>query len=147
MQLNSIDSLPIGIASNKFATLVWDNIDFCEETVTGHGTTHSTNGIIVQTNIQSVVDNKRYLKYGQKSKKRKLDPPITHIPNYFIGQRCNPEVPEIIMCDSIKSSELAEAKILDAAYIVAKLPENGKEPLPGWTGFEFILEHENIQYV
>ncbi|GBN57516.1 hypothetical protein AVEN_9715-1 [Araneus ventricosus] len=53
MQLNSVDCFPVGIVSSKFATFVWDNIDLCEETVTGHGTTHSTNGIIVQSKLPS----------------------------------------------------------------------------------------------
>ncbi|GBM17909.1 hypothetical protein AVEN_108996-1 [Araneus ventricosus] len=146
MQLNSVDCLPVGIVSNKFATFVWDNIDFCEETVTGHGTTHSTNGITVQSKMAGDLDNNIYLKSGQKSKKRKIDPPVNHIPNYFIGQRCNPEVPEITTCDN-KSEKLSKAKLIDAAYIVAKLPAKDKEPLPGWTGFNCMLERENIPNV
>ncbi|KAG8179733.1 hypothetical protein JTE90_006638 [Oedothorax gibbosus] len=104
MQLNSIDCLPVGIVSNIFATFVWDNIEFCEETVTGHGTTHSsTNGIIVQSKMHSDLDlSSVYLKSGRKSKKMKIDPPVNDIPNYFIGQQCNPKVPEITTCDKKK---------------------------------------------
>ena len=48
IQLRLLSSLPAGIECNNFLTLVWDNIDFCEETTTGHGTTHTTNGFIIQ---------------------------------------------------------------------------------------------------
>ena len=39
--------IPTGFCS-AYTTVVWDNIDFSEETVSGKGTTHHTNGIIVQ---------------------------------------------------------------------------------------------------
>lgn len=48
--LNS-DGIPAGFKKGDFTTLVWDNNDFGEETLTGRGTTHNTNGIILQTAI------------------------------------------------------------------------------------------------
>jgi len=36
------------ILPHLFTTLAWDNIDQIEETLTGEGTTHRVNGIIVQ---------------------------------------------------------------------------------------------------
>ena len=39
--------IPAGFVS-EYTTVVWDNIDFNKETVSGQGTTHHTNGIIVQ---------------------------------------------------------------------------------------------------
>ena len=39
--------IPTGFCS-AYTTVVWDNIDFSQETVSGKGTTHHTNGIIVQ---------------------------------------------------------------------------------------------------
>ena len=47
-QLNSDVVIPNGIVKNTLTTMVWDNIDFREETATGFGTTHMTNGIIIQ---------------------------------------------------------------------------------------------------
>jgi len=44
--------IPRNITSNKFTCLVWDNNDFQEETMTGKGTTHVTNGIIIQRSSQ-----------------------------------------------------------------------------------------------
>ena len=36
------------LQNKVFTTLVWDNNDFGEETLTGKGTTHNTNGIAIQ---------------------------------------------------------------------------------------------------
>ena len=41
-------ALPSCIHSGLYTTLVWDNNDFGEETLSGKGTTHNTNGIAIQ---------------------------------------------------------------------------------------------------
>ena len=56
-QISRGDSIPDGIVVKKFATLVWDNNDFGEETLSGHGTTHNTNGIIIRKSDVSVDAN------------------------------------------------------------------------------------------
>ena len=40
--------IPENISAGAPITLVWDNNDFGEETLSGKGTTHNTNGIIIQ---------------------------------------------------------------------------------------------------
>lgn len=40
--------IPPSIVPEISVTLVWDNNDFGEETLSGKGTTHNTNGIIIQ---------------------------------------------------------------------------------------------------
>ncbi|XP_035987004.1 uncharacterized protein LOC118560224 [Fundulus heteroclitus] len=42
LQLSRGLDLPQGFASNNFTVLVWDNVDFGEETSSGKGTTHHT---------------------------------------------------------------------------------------------------------
>ncbi|KAK6167860.1 hypothetical protein SNE40_021792 [Patella caerulea] len=39
---------PTDFRKKPNTVLIWDNIDFCEETISGHGTTHHTNGIGIQ---------------------------------------------------------------------------------------------------
>ena len=41
-------TVPKGFRPGVFAVAVWDNIDMDEETGSGSGTTHHTNGILVQ---------------------------------------------------------------------------------------------------
>ena len=43
--------LPGTIQPNVFTNLAWDNIDRLEETLTGKGTTHRVNGILVQPTV------------------------------------------------------------------------------------------------
>jgi hypothetical protein len=48
-----------------FATIVWDNNDFNEETLSGKGTTHVANGIMIQnglTTLQAKVEVSRKLR-------------------------------------------------------------------------------------
>ncbi|KAM9323000.1 LOW QUALITY PROTEIN: uncharacterized protein KZ484_021072 [Pholidichthys leucotaenia] len=40
--------IPDGFVQKQLLTMVWDNIDFNEETMSGAGTTHHTNGIMLQ---------------------------------------------------------------------------------------------------
>jgi hypothetical protein len=46
---------PPKIKRRVFATMIWDNNDLCEETLTGVGTTHVTNGIIVQQGVSIIL--------------------------------------------------------------------------------------------
>ena len=41
--------VPSTLHCQQFTTLIWDNIDFLEETVSGSNTTHCVNGIAIQT--------------------------------------------------------------------------------------------------
>lgn len=43
--------LPKNVSHNVFSIFCWDNIDLLEETLSGKGTTHCTNGIIVQQRV------------------------------------------------------------------------------------------------
>ena len=44
-QLNSSKDIPANFTEKKITVMVYDNIDFCEETLSGAGSTHHTNGI------------------------------------------------------------------------------------------------------
>ena len=49
-QMNTL-ILPSGTSKRAYSTFVWDNNDLCEETLSGEGTTHVTNGIIIQQKV------------------------------------------------------------------------------------------------
>ena len=40
--------IPTNITKSSFVSFSWDNNDINEETLTGCGTTHGTNGIVIQ---------------------------------------------------------------------------------------------------
>ena len=51
LQQQHVNIVPSNIVPNVPATFVWDNNDIREETATGKGTTHCTNGIVVQAAV------------------------------------------------------------------------------------------------
>ena len=55
LALNTDVVIPMGIKEGLFTTLVWDNIDLGEETRSGAGTTHMTNGIIIQCETDLII--------------------------------------------------------------------------------------------
>ena len=84
--------LPSNAQRNVFATFGFDNSDLLEETLSGKGTTHATNGILVQrrslgcSNLE--LDNEIQ---GQKNfKKRSFKSVGTQIINYPGGKKVGP---------------------------------------------------------
>ncbi len=59
--------IPSGFCKDTFTTLVWDNIDFGEETQSGKGTTHAANGIIIQkeTSFQIIREYPKEVTYDK----------------------------------------------------------------------------------
>ena len=49
--LNESPIIPKAIQANLFTNLAWDNIDRLEETLTGEGTTHRVNSLIIQPQV------------------------------------------------------------------------------------------------
>lgn len=47
-QAATIDAIPTGFSEAAFTVLVFDNIGFAEETISGSGTTHHINRIMIQ---------------------------------------------------------------------------------------------------
>lgn len=66
--------IPQNISAEVPATLVWDNNDFGEETLSGKGTTHNTNGIIIQ---QAMAGDSASLPgtSRQRTRERSVNPP------------------------------------------------------------------------
>ncbi len=78
-------AIPKGIKDGQFTTLVWDNIDFGEETLSGKGTTHSTNGIIIQRAHKSDTEMQEYAPISsvKKTKQRSIKAPSVTLEPYF----------------------------------------------------------------
>lgn len=81
--------IPPTIVPEISGTLVWDNNDFGEETLSGKGTMHNTNGIIIQRPTSSDVPTSEFVSL-QKSRKRSLQPPSIQIDTFTRGKRAGP---------------------------------------------------------
>lgn len=132
-----------------FVNLVFDNIDFKEES---NKQTHVTNGIIIQK-VEVCAPNARVLSSQQpaisKSQRSILPPPST-IPPYFLGAKKTPT----FNCNFLNTEamrqvkEINEDKLagkLDLIYAVIKIFADPEEQLwPGWTGFNTMLKNNDV---
>ena len=100
--------LPENIIPHLFTTLAWDNIDQIEETLTGEGTTHRVNGIIVQPKTFGPEPNKPLFPAVQKDKKRSLTLDEDPLPVYVPGERTGPP--------NLRSVDLHSSEVTNKAH-------------------------------
>lgn len=135
------DGIPEGLVKNVPTTLAWDNNDFGEETVTGGGTTHNTNGIAIQrrTDDKEKTENVVQEITLKRSHERTIDPPESDIHPYHIGKKEGPNHLKGLSEVEMNSNVEAKSFKSDLAYILSKMSESD-ETLPGWTGFHTMLD-------
>ena len=126
--------IPRSINVGRFTTIVWDNNDFNEETLTGAGTTHVTNGIVIQRG-EPAMSSKVAV-----SKKLRTVKVVDHDIQPYIGTKKG--VPSLRQDIDTNNNQVLQipGRNLDFAYIVCRLCsfDIGKI-LPGWTGFNTQL--------
>ncbi|XP_065658266.1 uncharacterized protein LOC136082771 [Hydra vulgaris] len=86
--------LPQGTKDTSLSILVWDNIDFGEETRSGKGTTHMANGIIVQPLNIGPTQEKREITVSKRP--RTIQEPLSSILPYQIGKKESPKLKKLI---------------------------------------------------
>ncbi|KAJ8049553.1 hypothetical protein HOLleu_02339 [Holothuria leucospilota] len=138
------DYLPSLIAPDTPATIVWDNNDFGEETLSGRGTTHNTNGIIIQNSDTTGNNNSSTEQPNTKRNcQRSMKPPLSNLATYQGGKKVGPSP-----CAAQLSLEMIDLPVLqrsmrqDLAYFVTKF--NTDKVLPSWTGFNQLLSQVEV---
>ena len=83
---------PPNIQPNVPVVMCWDNNDINEETLTGHGTIHCANGILIQRSVPPGVDAASAPRIQQMKGKRKrsFSPQLSKILPYNAGKRYGP---------------------------------------------------------
>ena len=83
---------PPNIQPNVSVVMCWDNNDINEETLTGHSTTHCTNGILIQRSVPPGVNAASAPRIQQMKGKRKrsFSPQLSKLLPYNAGKRCGP---------------------------------------------------------
>jgi hypothetical protein len=89
--------------------LAYDNIDRLEETLSGGGTSHRVNGIIVQPRVPTVEPAKN-LQTTVKSKTRSIQPPPLLLTPYNAGNRVGPPIMRSMAIDCDKAVQDAQIK-------------------------------------
>lgn len=145
-QLKENAVIPDGFQAEKFTTLVWDNNDFGEETLTGSGTTHNTNGIILQWEAEpksETLSEREIQQHTKKGRKRTLDvtPPLI---SYFTGMKkhcppCYNMLPEMNVHDHKAIQE--SPRMIDDFFYLCKFTCFPNQSIPGWTGFNTLISN------
>lgn len=143
--------IPEGIIPRKFTMMVWDNIDFLEETPTGAGSTHMANDII----IQQTRDDQQLPKHRQantttiKKSLRSLKAPEKQLHTYILGNKESPKLHAAAINCELETSvvtqkdSLDRSLMLDFMYTICKYYcDELSTILPGWTGFNTLISEK-----
>lgn len=129
-------ALPENIQPFIFTTVAWDNIDRLEETLSGGGTSHRVNGIVVQHEV-----------YGPKlpsvqvhvprHKQRSVEVGHCPLPVYNAGERTGPPPRQYVPVDVKDVTN--EAFKINLLWIIARLHASENQCVGGWTGFNISI--------
>ena len=128
-----------------FTTLVWDNNDFNEETLSGKGTTHVANGIIVQNENTGL--NELAEKATVSKKTRTIKAPETKIIPFTSNEKgilsLRNESVELSIKEESHRGQQTLGRNADFLYLSRRkrASEDG-EYFPGWMGFNTNIYKE-----
>lgn len=153
LTINTSNIVPKDFVPGEHVNLVYDNIDFKEESVKQ---THVTNGIIIQKVINHdmhpvLEDPTEYIPI--KKKQRTVAVPVSDITPYAVGVKKTPKfdgdaLDMTSMDIQVKNNECVSAHKLDLMYALLKIfATNVEDPWPGWTGFNTLIRQSNIPTV
>ena len=136
---NASDNLiiPRNLNVGYFTTIVWDNNDFNEETLTGKGTTHVTNGIIIQRGARAL--NSKVI---VSKKIRTVKAPDYDVQPYISTKKGVPSLCQDSSDLDIHNNHLLQLPgiNLDFAYVICRVCSfDIGDIIPGWTGFNSQL--------
>ena len=131
------EKLPANIVKNVPVSFVFDNNDFSEETPSGHGTTHCTNGIILQVRVLTAKSEPK--SQGQNStgverpthmkKPRSLPFVERALLDYPCAPRCGPDrVVDAATIVTTATMSLDGTHDLDMAWLLARLQPDLSTP-------------------
>ena len=125
--------IPRNITIDLPSTLVWDNNDFNEETLSGKGTPHVANGIIIQN--RSILDPVNlHEKVNLSKKASKSSPPSSIIEPFILTKKISPDLTTVIK-DLLKPKISLLHANKEVAYVITKFCAGLKNLiLPSWTG-------------
>jgi hypothetical protein len=134
--------LPRNINPSAFTTIVMDNNDFSEETLSGKGTTHIANGIILQNVEETRVREKVIVSKKTRSIKALENKIVPYASKK--GTIClKTEASGISLDTESYSQEQDTVRMADFLYILSrKNASEDIEYLPGWTGFNTQIHQE-----
>ncbi|KAG1659185.1 hypothetical protein GQR58_022660 [Nymphon striatum] len=134
-------ALPDAIRPYVYATLAWDNIDRLEETLSGGGTSHRVNGIIVQPLMYGPELPKKHDDIAiPKKKARHIEPLTLSLPIYNAGERAGPPPLEPFVQDH--NMPRVDTWKDNLFWILCRLFSSTDQTVSSWTGFNIQVHNE-----
>lgn len=138
-------TIPPGFQKNILSVLVFDNIDYTEETLSGAGTTHQVNGIMYQRQVVGLSPTEDSSSNPVSRRERTIDPPTLVLDQFILGRRQGiPIQPspstEVRITDSEVVCRYQQQELI---YLIAK--KDQADLLPTWTGYQkMVTPEENM---
>ena len=149
--------IPSNTNSSTFVTVCWDNSDITEEILSGLGTMHCTNGIVVQRQVSTALpkpklpDHDEVWRTCRRQQHSLPVPEFEHI-EYNAGQRRGP-LPLSLSYEMFALGHASAGSLYDVefAWVLSRLLKTDSAALgqemqrtPGWAGFNALLQSEAI---
>ena len=135
--------LPDELQFGEPTTLVFDNIDRLEETLSGSGTSHRVNGIAVQRGfIGPRVEKKRASM--SKTKRRSIQIEDIFLTPYNVGTKPPPPYLMGLVQRYKKFHRSFSLSKEDVLWVIARYIHQKCQNIPSWTGFNILLRTENM---
>ena len=132
-------ALPSNIYQGVFTTVAWDNIDRLEETISGEGTSHRVNGIVVQPRIIGPISQCE-TKRAEKSKTRSISTAPASLPMYNAGRRVGPSA--TVSQDVDADKQLKNARIKNFIWLLTQMSDPEDQTVSSWTGFNILIRND-----
>ena len=138
--LSSLTLIPEGIQSSCQVSLVYDNIDRLEETLSGGGTTHRVNGIVIQRGIigPKLPTPTRIL---PNTKQRIVSVEHLQLPIYNVGTPPEPPLlPNVDATPLALTEDLAFKK--NYIWLLCRHLNSENQSISSWTGFNMLVRRD-----
>ena len=152
--LNHRVALPASIKPYVFTNLAWDNIHRLEETLTGKGTSHRVNGIVVQPNTFGPHLPRVEFPRTEKLKQRSVSIIHEELEDYIAGTRVGPQplsTSDNHFQETKEAARLAHRK--NMVWVLVRQTQMDNQTVPGWTGFnictrdQVLVSEDNVGYL
>ena len=137
--------LPASVTPYVFTNLAWDNIDRLEKTLTGKGTSHHVNGIVVQPTVYGPHLPNHELPHIEKQKQRTITVDDQELEVYVAATRVGPQTltTKANIQYSTRASKVARNENL--LWILSRNSAlDDQQSVPSWTGFNIQTRDEEI---
>ena len=135
-------AIPAGFVSGMWSAVVWDNIDFSNETLSGSGSVHYVNGILLQKQTAACESEPFTPQVPVPSTSKAMN----KLPDYdkriatFVPHS-KKQGPSLTTPPSTQTLSALNENHDDFLYILVKYAHHDPASIPCWTSFNQILNH------